>query len=35
MGRAEEALKLQRPRPDGALEMVARRVKQDEAPVPA
>jgi putative SOS response-associated peptidase YedK len=32
---AEEALKLQRPLPDGALEIVARGVKQDEAPVPA
>jgi putative SOS response-associated peptidase YedK len=32
---AEEALKLQRPRPNGALEIVARGLKQDEAPVPA
>jgi hypothetical protein len=32
---ADEVLKLQRPLPDGALEIVARGVKQDEAPVPA
>ena len=31
---ADEALKLQRPLPDGALEIVARGVKKDEAPVP-
>jgi putative SOS response-associated peptidase YedK len=30
---AEQALKLQRPLPDGALEIVARGVKKDEAPV--
>jgi putative SOS response-associated peptidase YedK len=29
---AEEALKLQRPMPDGALEIIARGVKKDEAP---
>jgi putative SOS response-associated peptidase YedK len=32
---ADEALKLQRPLPDGALEIVARGMKKDEAPVPA
>jgi putative SOS response-associated peptidase YedK len=31
---ADEALKLQRPLPDGTLEIVARGVKNDEAPVP-
>ena len=31
---AEEALKLQRPLPGGALETVARGVKKDEAPAP-
>jgi putative SOS response-associated peptidase YedK len=31
---ADEALKLQRPLPDRALEIVARGVKKDEAPVP-
>jgi hypothetical protein len=30
---ADEALKLQRPLPDGALEIVARGVKKDEAPL--
>jgi putative SOS response-associated peptidase YedK len=32
---ADEALKLQRPLPDGALAIVARGEKKDEAPVPA
>jgi hypothetical protein len=32
---AEETLNLQRPLPDGSLEIVARGVKKDEAPVPA
>jgi putative SOS response-associated peptidase YedK len=32
---AEEALKLQRPLPDGVLEIVARGVKKDEAPLEA
>jgi hypothetical protein len=32
---ADEALKLQRPLPDGALEIVARGVKKDEAPLDA
>jgi putative SOS response-associated peptidase YedK len=32
---AEEALKLQRPPPDGALEIVAQGEKKDETPVPA
>jgi putative SOS response-associated peptidase YedK len=31
---AEEALKLQRPLPDGVLEIVARGGKKDEAPIP-
>jgi hypothetical protein len=30
---AEEALKLQRPLPDGVLEIVARSRKKDEAPL--
>jgi putative SOS response-associated peptidase YedK len=29
---AEEALKLQRPLPEGVLEIIARGVKKDEAP---